>query len=184
MHALRAGRGAHCPSVFVCVAHLSLEMTALFIYFGRRPPPCPAFSPPPSALLTEGEASNLPHSDGGPSRNGSVRRAHHGFRQTNDWSNCNDSFAPRERHHGGVQASASAAARMGHWRPPHHFANVHGAARLLPNLRGGGVRQDRQRCPFCRGAGAGKPRHYTRPPQEPAAAGQRVRVVRGAQIDA
>ena len=29
MHALRAGRGAHCPSVFVCVAHLSLEMTAL-----------------------------------------------------------------------------------------------------------------------------------------------------------
>ena len=37
MHALRAGRGAHCPSVFVCVAHLSLEMTALFIllaYFG------------------------------------------------------------------------------------------------------------------------------------------------------
>ena len=32
MHALRAGRGAHCPSVFVCVAHLSLEMTALFIY--------------------------------------------------------------------------------------------------------------------------------------------------------
>ena len=30
--ALRAGRGAHCPSVFVCVAHLSLEMTALFIY--------------------------------------------------------------------------------------------------------------------------------------------------------
>ena len=56
-------------------------MTALFIYFGRRPPPCPAFSPPPSALLTEGEASNLPHSDGGPSRNGSVRRAHHGFRR-------------------------------------------------------------------------------------------------------
>ena len=41
MHALRAGRGAHCPSVFVCVAHLSLEMTALFIYFmalgGARP---------------------------------------------------------------------------------------------------------------------------------------------------
>ena len=37
MHALRAGRGAHCPSVIVCVAHLSLEMTALFIYL-RRPP--------------------------------------------------------------------------------------------------------------------------------------------------
>ena len=38
MHALRAGRGAHCPSVFVCVAHLSLEMTALFIYlYGPGP---------------------------------------------------------------------------------------------------------------------------------------------------
>ena len=36
MHALRAGRGAHCPSVFVCVAHLSLEMTALFIYLLSR----------------------------------------------------------------------------------------------------------------------------------------------------
>ena len=31
MHALRAGRGAHCPSVFVCVAHLSLEMIYLFL---------------------------------------------------------------------------------------------------------------------------------------------------------
>ena len=35
LNALRAGRGAHCPSVFVCVAHLSLEMTALFIYLCR-----------------------------------------------------------------------------------------------------------------------------------------------------
>ena len=38
MHALRAGRGAHCPSVFVCVAHLSLEMTALFIYYSKGAP--------------------------------------------------------------------------------------------------------------------------------------------------
>jgi len=33
-----AGRGAHCPAVFVCVAHLALEMTALFILFERIPP--------------------------------------------------------------------------------------------------------------------------------------------------
>ena len=31
LHALRAGRGAHCPSVFVCVAHLSLEMS-LYVF--------------------------------------------------------------------------------------------------------------------------------------------------------
>ena len=46
--------GAHCPSVFVCVAHLSLEMTALLLFFYffilPSPPPCRDALPAPVPL--------------------------------------------------------------------------------------------------------------------------------------